>query len=391
MHVRYILQKLLGTTIHKTRFKTLLVVIKGLIYSKQMQLTQLGRAIKTQGTERSAIRRVDRFLNNAYYQSNTIEIYKTITRSVIGNKKHPDILVDWSSIPNSHKTPDGEHCLLRASIATQGRSITLYEQVHPKKLENAPKVHKSFLLNLKTMLPENCCPCIITDAGFKNPWFKAVLSHGWNYVGRISGLVQYDQGYGFQTIKSLFNKATKTAKLIGLYSVAKTNPLKTHIYLYKAAPKGRHKYTKSGRIDSSKDSLKHSKRHKEPWVLVSSLQVQAKKIVEKYKRRMQIEESFRDTKSIEYGLSMNNNITLNPKRYIVWLMLAALASYVAWIVGYSAERMNLQYDFQANTYRHRRVLSLFYLGCQVIRKKMNIPINIVKDIIEKGEGMPEHV
>ena len=35
------------------------------------------------------------------------------------------------------------------------------------------------------MLPANCCPCILSDAGFKNPWFKAVASLGWDYVGRI--------------------------------------------------------------------------------------------------------------------------------------------------------------------------------------------------------------
>ena len=87
---------------------------------------------------------------------------------------------------------------------------------------------------------------------------------------------------------------------------------------------------------------------------------------------MTIEESFRDTKSVEYGFSMNENKTIKPQRYIVWLMLAALGSLIAWIVGYAGEQQKLHYDFQANTYRHRRVLSFFYLGCQIIRKNINL-------------------
>lgn len=71
---------------------------------------------------------------------------------------------------------------------------------------------------------------------------------------------------------------------------------------------------------------------------------------------------------------MNENETINAERYGVWFMLAALASFVAWIIGYAAEKLNLHYKFQANTYRHKRVLSFFFLGCQIIKKKLKIPI-----------------
>ena len=112
-------------------------------------------------------------------------------------------------------------------------------------------------------------------------------------------------------------------------------------------------------------------------MLVSSLSGHAfaKRVTKKYKMRMTIEENFRDTKSIDYGLNLNRNITIKPKRFVVWLILAALASFIAWIVGYIGEQLNLHYDFQANTYKHRRVLSFFYLGCQIIRKKIDIPID----------------
>lgn len=73
---------------------------------------------------------------------------------------------------------------------------------------------------------------------------------------------------------------------------------------------------------------------------------------------------------------MNENVTLIAERYTVWLLISSLASFIAWIVGYAAEQKKLHYDFQANTYRHRRVLSFFYLGCQIIRKKIDVVIQL---------------
>lgn len=57
-------------------------------------------------------------------------------------------------------------------------------------------------------------------------------------------------------------------------------------------------------------------------------------------------------------------------------MISTLAYLIAWIIGFSAEKEGLHYDFQTNTYRHRRVLSFFYLGCQIVRKKIKIPIRL---------------
>ena len=89
-------------------------------------------------------------------------------------------------------------------------------------------------------------------------------------------------------------------------------------------------------------------------------------------------ETHRDTKSTEFGFSLNENKTIKAERYTVWLMLASLAALIAWITGYAAEKQGMHYDFQANTYRHRRVLSFFYLGCQIIKKKIAIPIDLNK-------------
>lgn len=381
MHVETYLHNLLNPSIHKSRIHSLVPVITAIIMTKQLKLSQLGRGLNTPGKERAGIRRVDRLLANTFYQNENVAVYKQITQCVVGAKIRPLILVDWSSLPNSQRTSeDGEHCVLRATLAAEGRSITLYDEVHSKKKEGESTVHASFLKKLASMLSKDCRPIIITDAGFKNPWFKSVLSLGWDYIGRIRGEVYYDEGNGFNhKISHLFSKARATAKSVGKITLAKTNPHTTNLYLYKHTLKGRKKLNKNGSVARDKDSKKYSSGYRNPWLLVSSIAnsyTAAKRIVKMYKLRMTIEENFRDVKSEEYGFSMNENQTIKSARYIVWLMLSALASLLAWIVGYAAEQKNLHYDFQANTYRHKRVLSFFYLGCQVIRKKINIPIDL---------------
>ena len=373
MQVTKILHQLLDATIHKTRIKSLLPIIQAIIVSKQLRLTQLGRSLDTSGKERSGIRRVDRLLANRYYQEKAIDIYKATTQTVLGNQGRPIILVDWTGLPNSQNTTEnGEYCALRASLISEGRSITLYEEAHSKKKENNDEIHQVFLKKLKSILPEGCRPYVVTDAGFKNPWFRAVLALGWDYIGRVRGKVTYDIGNGFEPIKNLHKKASDIPKSLGSMLLAKENSLKTHCYLYKHKLKGRKKLTKTGMIDKSNVSKKASAGYREPWVLVSSLSgfSAVSRVIKTYKFRMTIEGSFRDVKSTEFGFSLNENKTIKSARYMVWLMISTLAYLIAWIIGFAAEKISLHYDFQANTYRHRRVLSFFYLGCQIVRKKV---------------------
>ncbi len=65
--------------------------------------------------------------------------------------------------------------ILRASMALKGRGLVIYQKTYPIELENSPKVHLDFLKELKKILPFNCRPILVTDAGFRCPWFKRVI------------------------------------------------------------------------------------------------------------------------------------------------------------------------------------------------------------------------
>lgn len=63
---------------------------------------------------------------------------------------------------------------MRASVALQERSVTLYERAFPLVEQCSKAAHEQFLSELASILPANVVPLIVSDAGFKVPWYKAV-------------------------------------------------------------------------------------------------------------------------------------------------------------------------------------------------------------------------
>lgn len=67
---------------------------------------------------------------------------------------------------------------------------------------------------------------------------------------------------------------------------------------------------------------------------------------------MQIEEGFRDTKDERFGLGLDFARSRTKERYTVLLLIAALAVFVAWLLGKTANQRGLSRKFQANTITH---------------------------------------
>jgi hypothetical protein len=343
-----------------------------------LSLSSLGREIDLPIKVRSGIRRADRFLGNKKLHQERESIYQAIITRVIGSAHRPDILIDWSNIPNT------THHILRASLVAQGRAITLYEEVHVEKNLGTLAAHTNFLRKLKILLPRECRPIIITDAGFYNSWFQEVLKLGWDFVGRVRGKKYFRKADKDEWLlsRSLFMKATAIPQYLGEVELCKANPLNVRLCLYKE------EYVKNQRAKrSGRNPSEYRKMAKEPWLLATSLPESyflPKKIIAKYSMRMQIEEAFRDLKSSQYGFSLEKAHSKDPTRIEVLLLIAMLASFIAWLTGWVAEKKGLHFQFQSNSIKNRRVISLFFLGCEVIKKRITIPITLLETAINRG-------
>jgi hypothetical protein len=377
MHIELFLHNLLSSVMHLKRLTTLIELVSGLLRDKKLTVTELGRSLINNAKEKNNIKRSDRFLNNKHLWKERFSIYAMTALRLVSVTPKPLIIVDWSHIPNTT-------CyLLRAAVVGSGRALTLYEEVFPKRLENNPDVHRRFLKKIKKLLPSHCMPILITDAGFGKSWFKSVTALGWDYVGRVRGLTtfQLDNTMLWQSYKTCGVMATSTPVYLGQGNLTQKESLSTHFYLIKIPKKYRVSLNKLKKKSHYKSDIEHAKAANEPWLIVSSLKKMPKTIIKMYSFRMEIEEGFRDLKSSKFGFSFEKAHSTKIRRIQVLLMIAMLAAFIAFFTGVLAEKNKWHYQFQANTYKHKRVISLFSLGCKVIKKKFKIVWEELLDLI----------
>jgi hypothetical protein len=354
--------------IHAKRLTSLLSAVEAVLLGSKLALSDLGRGLRGGVAIKHNIKRVDRLLGNVALHAEAPLLYEALVRQCLTGVKLPLIIVDWSDL-----TADRRWQLLRASVALEGRSVTLYEQIHPQSRATSPKVHAAFLSRLGAMLPEGCVPILITDAGFRGSWFRLVEQMGWYWIGRIRNrdMVKPLDRETWAGCKALYARAKSFAQALGEYEYVRSHPVACRLVLIKRLRQGRHKFSVHGQPVQSNQSRKQARCQREPWLLavcpgLSHLSAEA--VVAVYAQRMQIEEAFRDLKSERFGLGFNASRSQSKSRLGVLLLIACLASFVLRLIGEVGKTHQLELQFQSNTRRSRPVLSTITLALLLVRK-----------------------
>ena len=337
---------------HKSRQRAVVRVAEPLMEGGHLTLTALGRRMGGRVSAKHRIKCVDRLLGNPHLHQEVIGVYHALCHAVLSGRKRPVILVDWSDC-----TPGRRHLVLKAAVAIDGRALTLYEEVHPLKAYNTPSVHRDFLHHLAALLPEGCRPILITDAGFRGPWFEAVRRLGWDFIGRVRNQVNIDPGGSGQwtSLRRLYRRATRRVLALGESWLSRKYPWNAHLCLVR------------------------KKGYKDPWLLATSLSPErcnARQVVSLYGKRMQIEETFRDLKDARFSLGMTLARTHSLERQQVLLLLGALAMLALWLVGLAARTKGWHRAFQANTVKARHVLSVIFLAREVTRERQHYRLSL---------------
>ncbi len=215
---------------HRYRLTALMKAVESILSGGKLTLTHLGRNLPGKIYEKHKIKCIDRLLGNSKLHKERHALYRLMGQWLLCRVKHPVIIVDWSDVYEGQK-----FVMLTAAIPVGGRTLTLFEQVYPMKQYNSPKAHNRFLKELAQVVPKNKRPIIITDAGFRGPWFRAVDALDWDWVGRIrKGVyVSLNQGERWMKTKQLYLGATRTIKYIGKSLLSIKHPYECHLYSVK--------------------------------------------------------------------------------------------------------------------------------------------------------------
>jgi len=242
----------------------------------------------------------------------------------------------------------------------------------------AKATHDVFLDELKKVIGEHSCVYIVTDGGFLTPWYSKVRELGWHMVGRLRGTMKCkrENQSQWQTLKQLRADASATPAPLGKTRLTQysSTACDAFLHLYHGNQKGR-----KGNSRFTKDTKMYKNLAKEPWLIATSDQsLSSKQAVELYGKRMQIEQNFRDDKSTQYGFSWRFSKSTGIERMSTLCLIASLAATALWFVGREAERRRWHTKFQANSIKHRRVLSFLTLAKQVVKQfKVRITLNYI--------------
>lgn len=332
-----IVQKILrpvSAQLDRRNARNLVSAVQALIRGRRLTLMELARHWPEAERVSGPLKRLDRLLGNGDVQALRTRFYAAAAAWLVRSAQ-PVLIVDWSELKS-----DGRWHLLRAGIAARGRTITLYEEVHPQSKKNSRKVEAAFLKRLRALLPPSARPILITDAGFRNPWFRAVQALGWHWIGRVGARIGLRQeGGAWVRCETLHPMATTSPCSLGEAQLTQSNPLSCRLVLARRQRRGRVELTCFGKRARSAHSRKMAARAKEPWLLAASCSLEhlsAGALVSLYAKRMQIEQSFRDLKSHRYGCAFEDTLTRTGQRLEMLLMIHMLASLAAWLAAIAA-------------------------------------------------------
>lgn len=330
------------SNLYSKQIESIRHAVLGVAFAVQAGVANIGRAMASarQVNPKHAIKQFDRFLSNDKISLDVAWV--DYLKYVIGQRWKITVSLDWTDYA------DGTHHRIALNLITRhGRATPLvWKTVTAKELTNHRNDYEDSLLRtFKRLMPESVKEVtLLADRGFGDIELYEMLQYelGFDFAIRFRGCIMVRDEEG-------------TAR-----------PAKEWV-----PPNGRERWIPNARITGKKfqvSGIVAVKRAamKDSWLIATSLQDGAKKIIQLYGRRFTIEENFRDEKDWRFGLgSLYVDIERTIRRDKLCLVIA-IAIIILTLLGYAGEQLGLDKTLRANTSK-KRTHSLFRQGREYLR------------------------
>lgn len=352
--------------IHENRINAVLEVSSALKEGTNLSLSEMGRHLKGPSDIKHKIKKVDRLEGNKNLHEELSTLYQALSSYVftyLSQDKELPIVIDVCFMKDDRAIQ-----MISAEVATKGRTLPLYRTLF-KEGELKDQTER-FLKELAHCVPKNRKVIIIMDAGFHCEWFKIIESLGWFWVCRVrqGKHLKCSEVASWISVKEYLPLVKERTTNYDHILLTKEHEYPCRLVTTKRVPKGRVLKDSRGNTNGKGASGRYKSAAKEPWLLTTNLpsEYKAVQIVTLYSKRMQIEESFRDIKSHQFGLCGRYIRTKCVHRWGVKMLLAAIVQITYWVIGVIGHSQGMQRIFQANTVRDKKVFSYFTLGKLII-------------------------
>jgi hypothetical protein len=335
-HTRRLAEVLFAEDLHAKRVESLANGVAGVLNAAMLSVHAIGQAYAAMAhiQPRSGVKQLDRLLSNVGVELKTL--FPAWIRFVIGVRTALIIALDWTEFD------DDDHVTLCAYAVTRhGRATPLMWRTHKKSdLEGHRTAWEHELVEeLHRAIAPSVDITLLADRGFGDQKLYELLTLlGWDYVIRFRGCILVENTDGESRAASEWVR-----------------------------PDGRAFILRAAKVTVDKAPvpavvLVHARNMKEAWCLATSLATDtAAEVVKLYGRRFTIEETFRDTKDIRFGVGLKATHIGRTDRRDRLLFLFAIAHALLTLLGAASEASGLDKTLKVST-RKDRTHSLFWQG-----------------------------
>ena len=321
----------------RSRAKTLADVVSAATALLGVGVLALGRAMESDTTCKHSIKRVNRFLGNGALETEAIA--KGIFDEFAPRAGLTLVLADWTDTANGK--------LLVFSLPCNGRSIPFFAKAVAKQAGDGAMIHAE---NEALEALSRICACrpdvvVVADRGFGNQrWIPQTQQLGFYFVQRVSSVFFADTEKYIGKLDEMDVRRGARIRDWGYGTLGEDERIR-------------------GRLITAFDP-----DAKEPWYLITNHdELSLEQVVNIYRSRWWIENTFRDQKNRDWGLGMANVNLKDYRRYERLFYIVALAFIFLSAHGARAEEEGFDKGCKANT-RKVRVLNLLRLGHIFVRR-----------------------
>jgi hypothetical protein len=333
--------------IHVKRVQSLAGGVLGVLHAAMLSIAVVGRAMADVSgiKHKSGVKQIDRLLSNEGLKVDDLE--RIWLRYVVGGLPELTVAMDWTDFD------DDDHTTLCVYLVTRaGRALPLVWKTAKKSAlkDNQTRLETEMLERLVEWAPPGTKLTVLADRGFgKSELYECCAMLGIDYAFRFREVIVVQDAAGTQASA-------------GQYLL----------------PNGRPRMLLSPRVTGKKTPVPavvvtKAKRMQECWCIATSLSHKtAAEVVALYGRRFTIEEAFRDTKDLHFGMGLSATHIRDAHRRDRMLMLVALAQAFLTALGQAGENAGLDRSLKTNT-SAKRTLSLLNQGLCWYRALPNMP------------------
>lgn len=327
---------LFGGQLHAARVLSLANGVAGVLTSAVLSLHAIGQAYArlAEITPKSGVKQVDRLIGN---DGISLELVMALwCRHVVGDAAEIRVAMDWTDFDDDDHTT-----LCIYQVTSHGRAMPLcWKTLRKSQLKKRRTATEMGLVeSLNGWLPDNTRVTLLADRGFGYQELYDVLGTlGWDYAIRFRQDIYVESQDGERRKAAAWVASNGRARMLRDARVTAERRLVPAVVTVKKAGM------------------------KEPWCLATSLKDRtATEVVALYDRRFTIEETFRDTKDLHFGMGLKATHIKGPARRDRLLLMVAIAHTLLCLLGAASEESGPDNYLKVNTSK-KRTHSLYRQG-----------------------------